>query len=161
MFTFVWHPVNLWRINRLLWNCMLCAFVCILHILANVASHVGIHKMYIVCSIYILHTVKIAVPNIAFISHNLLSPAMALDPARKRACLNPAEKGVVLWVLYCAVMCCAVAADDRSEVDSSVMSMVSATSSSSRLLPPKRDSERRLLSTASVSLNRVTGVSTS
>ncbi len=58
---------------------------------------------------------------------------MALDPARKRACLNP----VVLWVLYCAVMCCAVAADDRSEVDSSVMSMVSATSSSSRLLPPK------------------------
>uniref|UniRef100_A0A673KEX4 AP-5 complex subunit zeta-1-like n=1 Tax=Sinocyclocheilus rhinocerous TaxID=307959 RepID=A0A673KEX4_9TELE len=35
------------------------------------------------------------------------------------------------------VMYCAVGADDRSEVDSSVMSMVSATSSSSRLLPPK------------------------
>uniref|UniRef100_A0A8C1A6P3 Adaptor related protein complex 5 subunit zeta 1 n=1 Tax=Cyprinus carpio carpio TaxID=630221 RepID=A0A8C1A6P3_CYPCA len=35
----------------------------------------------------------------------------------------------------CNVLCCG--ADDRSEVDSSVMSMVSATSSSSRLLPPK------------------------
>lgn len=40
-------------------------------------------------------------------------------------------------VVHCAVTCCAVDVDDRSEVDSSVMSMVSATSSSSRLLPPK------------------------
>lgn len=45
--------------------------------------------------------------------------------------------GVVLWVLQCSVTCCAVDVDDRSEMDSSVMSMVSATSSSSRLLPPK------------------------
>uniref|UniRef100_A0A8C1Y9R5 Adaptor related protein complex 5 subunit zeta 1 n=1 Tax=Cyprinus carpio TaxID=7962 RepID=A0A8C1Y9R5_CYPCA len=41
------------------------------------------------------------------------------------------------WLCALGVMCCAVGADDRSEVDSSVMSMVSATSSSSRLLPPK------------------------
>uniref|UniRef100_A0A8C1IRC3 Adaptor related protein complex 5 subunit zeta 1 n=1 Tax=Cyprinus carpio TaxID=7962 RepID=A0A8C1IRC3_CYPCA len=39
------------------------------------------------------------------------------------------------FVVCCNVLCCG--ADDRSEVDSSVMSMVSATSSSSRLLPPK------------------------
>uniref|UniRef100_A0AAY4BUM4 AP-5 complex subunit zeta-1 n=1 Tax=Denticeps clupeoides TaxID=299321 RepID=A0AAY4BUM4_9TELE len=42
------------------------------------------------------------------------------------------------WLLtYDSEGTCNTESDDRSEVDSSVMSMVSATSSSSRLLPPK------------------------
>uniref|UniRef100_A0AAX7UBL6 Adaptor related protein complex 5 subunit zeta 1 n=1 Tax=Astatotilapia calliptera TaxID=8154 RepID=A0AAX7UBL6_ASTCA len=41
------------------------------------------------------------------------------------------------WLLTYHSSCSTVDADDRSEVDGSVVSMVSATSSSSRLLPPK------------------------